>query len=82
MNLLGSQSNEFIFNSIGIGYCDKDLIERSALVGNGYSFFIDNLNNLNKVIISVLEKTQSEIIVECGSNQVNIIEEKIKNILK
>ena len=56
LNLIGSHSNEFIFNSIGIGYCDKDLIERSALVGNGYSFFIDNLDNLNKIIISVLEK--------------------------
>ena len=53
LNLIGSHSNEFIFNSIGIGYCDKDLIERSALVGNGYSYFIDNLDNLNKIIISI-----------------------------
>ena len=82
LNLIGSHSNEFIFNSIGIGFCDKDLIERSALVGNGYSFFIDNLDNLNKVIISFLEKTQSEIIIECKSNQENIIEDKNQKYIK
>ena len=82
LNLIGSHSNEFIFNSIGIEDCDKDLIERSALVGNGFSYFIDNLDNLNKIIISVLEKTQSEIIVECGSNQDNIIEDKKQKYIK
>ena len=82
LNLIGSHSNEFIFNSIGIEDCDKDLIERSALVGNGFSYFIDNLDNLNKIIISVLEKTQSEIIVECGSNQENIVEDKKQKYIK
>ena len=61
LNLIGSHSNNFCFNSLGIGYCDKDLIERSAIVGNGYSYYIKNLDDLNKTIISVLEKTQSEM---------------------
>ena len=26
INLIGANSNQFIFNSIGIGNCDKDLI--------------------------------------------------------
>ena len=76
LNLIGSNSNEFFFHSIGIGFCDKDLIERSALVGNGYSYYIDNLDNLNKIIISVLEKTLSEIKLECECDINNTIEDK------
>ena len=71
LNLIGSYSDKFYFHSIGIGNCDKDLIERSALVGNGYSYFIDNLKNLNKVIISLLEQTQSQLIIKCESAQIN-----------
>ena len=76
LNLIGSHSDKFYFHSIGIGYCDKDLIERSALIGNGYSYFIDDLNNLNKVIISALEKSQVEISLECKCKQENNIEDK------
>ena len=47
LNLIGSHSNKFFFHSIGIEDSDKDLIKRSALIGNGYSYFIDNLENLN-----------------------------------
>ena len=82
LNLIGSYSDKFNFHSIGIGGCDKDLIERSALIGNGYSYFIDDLDNLNRVIISVLEKTQSEIIIECESDQANNIEDKKLKYIK
>ena len=37
LNLIVSNSSRFILHSIGIGACDIDLIERAALVGNGYS---------------------------------------------
>ena len=76
LNLIGSHSDKFNFHSIGIGYCDKDLIKRSALIGNGYSYFIDDLNDLNKVIISALEKSQFEMCIECKSDQLNNIEDK------
>ena len=83
LNLIGSHSDKFYFHSIGIGYCDKDLIERSALMGNGYSSFIDDLNNLNNVIISILEKTQSQMIVECKTDQAqDNIEDKNKKFIK
>ena len=83
LNLIGSHSDKFYFHSIGIGYCDKDLIERSALMGNGYSSFIDDLNILNNVIISILEKTQSQMIVECKTDQAkDNIEDKNKKFIK
>ena len=82
LNLIGSHSDKFSFHSIGIGYCDKDLIERSALIGNGYSYFIDNLENLNKIIISALEKSQTEIMVKCGTNLVNNIQDKNQKYIK
>ena len=84
LNLIGSHSDQFFFHSIGIMDCDKDLIERSALLGNGYSYFIDNLDNLNKVIISVLEKTQSQTSVECTiePNNDGIIQDNAKKFIR
>ena len=76
LNLIGSHSDKFYFHSMGIGYCDKDLIKRSALIGNGYYYFIDDLNELNKIIISALEKSQNEISLECKCEQENNIEDK------
>ena len=76
LNLIGSHSDKFYFHSMGIGYCDKDLIKRSALIGNGYYYFIDDLNELNKIIISALEKSQHEISLECKCEQENNIEDK------
>ena len=83
LNLIGSHSDKFYFHSIGIGDCDKDLIKRSALMGNGYSYFIDDLENLNRVIISTLEKTQSQLLLECESDQSNNnIEDKRQKYIK
>ena len=82
LNLIGNHSNDFYFHSLGIGDCDKDLIERSALVGNGYSYYINNLDDLNKIIISALDKSQSEIKIECGCEQKDIIEEQKRKYIK
>ena len=76
INLIGSNAKNFLFNSIGIGNCDKDLIERTALMGNGYSCYINNLNTLNTNVISLLEKTQNLLCVECISNQKPSIEDQ------
>ena len=53
-------------------------------MGNGYSYFIDNLDNLNKIIISVLEKTQSQIKIECEIEKINnnIIEDNENKYIK
>ena len=82
LNLIGSHSDKFTFHSIGIGDCDKDLIERSAILGNGYSYFLENLDNLNKVIISALEKSQSETKIKCESGKKYNIEDKKEKYIK
>ena len=76
LNLISANSERFIFNSIGIGSCDKDLIERSALNGNGYSYYISKLNELNEVVISLLEKAQNCLSLSCKVNQKCFIEDK------
>ena len=65
LNLIGSKSDEFIFNSLGIGECDKDLIQRTALSGKGYSYYIDDLNQLNSVVISLLDRVKEYFIINC-----------------
>ena len=58
LNLIGSYSDKFILHSLGIGSCDLDLIKRSAIMGNGHSFFIKKLEDLNKNVINALEYAQ------------------------
>ena len=67
LNLIGSKSDEFIFNSLGIGECDKDLIQRTALSGKGYSYYIDDLNQLNSVVISLLDRVKEYFIINCAT---------------
>ena len=81
INLIGANSNEFIFNSIGIGDCDKDLIERTALIGNGYSYYISNLNELNSAVISLLEKSQNSLVINCTTDQKCSIEDDNKKLI-
>ena len=81
INLIGVNSSKFIFNSIGIGNCDKDLIERTALIGNGFSYYISNLNELNTEVISLLDKTQNLITIHCKTNQKCSIEEREKKFI-
>ena len=70
LNLIGSYSDKFILHSLGIGSCDLDLVKRSAIMGNGNSFFIDNLQDLNKNVIEALECAQKsrKIICTCENN--------------
>ena len=81
INLIGANSSKFTFNSIGIGYCDKDLIERTALIGNGFSYYISDLNELNSVVISLLDKTQNSFKLNCYINDKCLIEDENKKIL-
>ena len=81
INLIGANSSKFIFNSIGIGECDKDLIERTALMGNGYSYYISDLKELNSVVISLLEKSQNSLFINCSTKQKCSIEDNNKKII-
>ena len=77
LNLIGSYSDKFVLHSLGIGECDKDLIKRSAIMGNGNSFFIENLQDLNKNVISALAESQisNKINCTCELNHKALIEE-------
>ena len=77
LNLIGSYSDKFVLHSLGIGECDKDLIKRSAIMGNGNSFFIDNLQDLNRNVISALAESQisNKINCTCELNHKALIEE-------
>ena len=81
LNLIVSNSSRFILHSIGIGACDIDLIERAALVGNGYSIYINNLNSLNSNIISLLEKTRKSIRISCKTNKKCFVENNTNKIV-
>ena len=81
LDLISANSERFVFNSIGIGDCDEDLIERSALNGNGYSYYISNLNELNEVVISLLEKGQNFIGLSCKVKQKCFIEDKSEFVI-
>ena len=52
------------------------MIERTALLGHGYSYYINDLKNLNSVVISLLDKAKEYINFEVEINQKPIIEEK------
>ena len=82
LNLIGSKSDEFIFNSLGIGECDKDLIQRTALSGKGYSYYIDDLNQLNSVVISLLDKVKEYFTINCTTNKKPLIENDNKYIIE
>ena len=81
INLIGANSSEFSFHSIGIGDCDEDLIERTAIVGNGYSYFISNLDELNSIVISLLQRTQNLREINCTTNQKCLIEDDNEKIV-
>ena len=76
LDLISANSSRFIFNSIGIGDCDTDLIERTALNGNGFSYYISNLNELNEVVISLLENIENYLSISCKVNQKCFIKDK------
>ena len=78
INLIGSKSNDFIFNSLGIGQCDKDLIERTALMGRGQSNYIKNLSDLNSVVVSILDETRELLKVTFTLNQKALMEDETK----
>ena len=83
LNLIGSKSDEFIFNSLGIGECDKDLIQRTALSGKGYSYYIDDLNQLNSVVISLLDRVKEYFTINCTTtNKKPLIENDNKYIIE
>ena len=74
-NLIDANSKRFILHSIGIDNCNKKLIEKSALIGNGYAYYVSKIKQLNSVVISLLDKSQKLISLNISTIQKCFIED-------
>lgn len=67
LNLIGSYSDKFTLHSLGIGHdYDKDLVKRSAILGNGNYYFIENLEDINLNVIKALENSLITKKIKCN----------------
>ena len=67
LNLIGSYSDKFTLHSLGIGHdYDKDLVKRSAIVGNGNYYFIENLEDININVINALKNSLITKKIKCN----------------
>jgi len=88
LNLIEENSSKFILNSIGIGDdFDEDLIKNAAILGKGNYNFCKELDNLNNVIASEINKATSfyvtNIQIKSNIDDKNIIGKNIiPNILR
>jgi len=88
LNLIEENSSKFILNSIGIGNdFDEDLIKNAAILGKGNYNFCKELDNLNNVIASEINKATSfyvtNIQIKSNIDDKNIIGKNIiPNILR
>jgi len=81
IELIDVNSNKFTCNSIGICEWDRDLIERTALIGNGFSYYINDLIQLNPVVISIQDKLQNLMEINCSTNYKCFIEDEQRKII-
>ena len=82
LNLIEKNNSKFMLHSIGIGYdYDADLIKNAAILGKGNYNFCNDLNNLNYIIASEINKATSSYVsnIQIQSNLDD--KNKIKNIL-
>jgi uncharacterized protein YegL len=88
LNLIEQNSSKFILSSIGIGNdFDEDLIKNAAILGKGNYNFCKELDNLNNVIASEINKATSfyvtNIQIKSNIDDKNIIGKNIiPNILR
>ena len=87
LELIERNNSNFSIYSIGIGVSfDKDLIENAGIIGKGNYNFCPNLDQLNKIIVSEIDKvtkpyiSQLNIISSLDKN--NILQKSAKNCLK
>ena len=82
LNLIEQNSLKYFVHSIGIGGdFDEDLIKNAAILGKGSYDFCKDLNNLNNVIASLVNRSTKSYItnIQIKSNLED--ENKIKNII-
>ena len=85
--LIEKNNSKFMLHSIGIGNdFDEDLIKNSALLGRGNYNFCKNLENLNNIIASEINKATcsyvSNIQIKSDLDDQNKIKNTLPNILR
>ena len=80
-HLIKENSNIFRIHSIGIGNnFDKELINLTGKYGKGSSNYVENLNNINKTIIKILNKCLLPYLYDINITFLNINNEDSNNI--
>ena len=79
IDLITKNSNKFRTNAIGIGHnFDKVLVERSGKVGKGSSFFVQDVENIEMVMLNILVKCLRPYLIDINFN-FNNYEKNLKN---
>ena len=79
IDLITKNNNKFRTHAIGIGNdFDKILIERSGKVGKGSSFFVNNIENIEMVMLNILIKCLRPYLIDIKYNFINY-KNNIKN---
>ena len=87
LSIIEKNSSNYMIYSIGIGnYFDEDLIKNAGIIGKGNFNFCRQLEDLNSIIASEINKTVGEYIInldiKSSLDNKNIIKNKIKNVVR
>ena len=79
IDLITKNSHKFRVHAIGIGdNFDKILVERSGKVGKGSSFFVNNVENIETVLLNILIKCLRPYLIDINF-KFNNYEKNLKN---
>ena len=87
LNIIEANNSKFILYSIGIGnYFDEELIKNAGIIGKGNYNYCKDLNKLNSIISSVINKCCNPFItdinINCNLDNKNLINNHIANIIQ
>ena len=88
LSLIENNNDKYFIYSIGIGsYFDKNLIKNAGVIGRGSYNFCKNIENLNEVIASELNKALNPYFTDIQINSFlddkkNVVRNKLPDLIK
>ena len=87
LNIIEANNLKFTIYSIGIGkYFDENLIKNAGIIGKGNYNFCNELDKLNSIIASEINKCCNPFITDinlnCNLDNKNLINNNIANIIR
>ena len=87
LNLIELNNSRFTIHSIGIGeYFDENLIKNMGVIGKGYYNFCKNLDKLNSIIASEVNKCcgprVTDVKLNCNLDNKNTIKNIVRDIIR